>query len=185
MVVSSSQDQTVRIWDLDGRVQSILAGDDKDGHTGSVWCVHMSPSAAGTLASGSADFTVKVWDVASEACVQTLSGHSASVASVHLCANQVVSASLDKTLRIWDTRSGAVVRTLDGHDDMVGCAQMDETKVISGSADQTVRIWDKASGRIVSALRVDHVVTCLHLDDDRLAIGTRSSLRVLDYSRSA
>lgn len=182
-LVSSSQDQSIRIWDLEGRELSVLAGEDKNGHTGSVWCVHFTTGDE-QLASGSADATVKLWDIERGTCVNTLPGHRLAIASVHMNSREVVSASLDKTLRLWDRRTGEHVRTFEGHEDMVGCVQMDESKVISGSADENVRIWDKSSEKSITKLIVDSSVACLHFDDGKLAVGTRSSLRVMDYGRS-
>jgi WD40 repeat protein len=67
LLASSSDDQTVRVWDLrgSGQVRHILHG-----HTS--WVRSLAFSADGTiLASGSNDETVKLWDVHSGACLGT------------------------------------------------------------------------------------------------------------------
>ena len=58
------------------------------------------------MVSGSYDMTIKVWDLASGACVRTLEGHSGFVMSVALstCGKHIVSGSYDYTINIWDAR---------------------------------------------------------------------------------
>lgn len=48
-----------------------------DGHEGSVACLAVLDG--GRLASGSADTTVKIWQIAAGACVVTLRGHRSFV----------------------------------------------------------------------------------------------------------
>ena len=65
----------------------------------------MCVSADGSrLFSGSDDSTIKVWDVATGACVQTLEGHENSVSSVCVSADgsRLFSGSHDDTIKVWD-----------------------------------------------------------------------------------
>ena len=41
-----------------------------------VYCVAFDPQKPNILASGSADNTIKIWDIESGACQSTLTGHS-------------------------------------------------------------------------------------------------------------
>ena len=59
-------------------VRSTMA---KMGHSNCVWSVSFSPDGT-TVASGSYDETVKLWDVTTGECLQTLEGHSNAVRSV-------------------------------------------------------------------------------------------------------
>jgi WD40 repeat protein len=74
------------------------------------------------LASGSYDKTVKVWDTATGACIQTLEGHGESVYSVAFSADsqRLASGSRDKTVKVWDAATGACVQTLEFEFDRVG-----------------------------------------------------------------
>jgi WD40 repeat protein len=60
-----------------------------------------------TLASGSWDYTVQIWDVETGARLRTLRGHAHSVTSVawHRGGDgtQLASGSWDHTVRIWGT----------------------------------------------------------------------------------
>jgi WD40 repeat protein len=56
------------------------------------------------VASGSGDKTVRVWDVQTGVCEQTLEGYSRPVWSVVFSPNgkRVASSSGDKAVRVWD-----------------------------------------------------------------------------------
>ena len=51
-----------------------------EGHTGRVWCVAVSPDGS-KIASASADFTVKLWDIQTGDLLQTF-GHLGEVRTV-------------------------------------------------------------------------------------------------------
>jgi hypothetical protein len=75
-------------------------------------------SADGTrLASGSGDRTVRLWDAATGAPLQTLEGHTGPVGLVAFSADgtRLASASDDGTVRLWDAATGAPLQTLEGH----------------------------------------------------------------------
>ena len=61
-------------------------------------------ASGGTLASGSDDQTVKLWDVASGECLRTLEGHSNYVYSVafDVSGGTLASGSDDRTVKLWD-----------------------------------------------------------------------------------
>ncbi len=57
----------------------------------------------GTLASGSVDNTVKLWDVASGRLLRTLEGHTGSVQAIAFSPDGTLlaSKSSDQTIRLW------------------------------------------------------------------------------------
>jgi Flp pilus assembly protein TadD len=99
-----------------------------------------------TLASGSDDLTVKLWDVASGQERATLKGHRSSVASVTFAPDgkTLASGSEDKVVKLWDVASGQERATLMGHSDKVLSVAFapDGKTLASGSYDQTVKLWD-------------------------------------------
>ena len=67
--------------------------------------------------SGSADRTLKVWDLEQGALLATLEGHGAGVRAVAVTPDgrRAVSGSYDRTLKVWDLEQGALLATLEGH----------------------------------------------------------------------
>ena len=53
---------------------------------------------------------MKLWDVTSGECLQTMEGHSSSVLSVSFSpdSSKIASGSDDKTVKLWDVTSGGV-----------------------------------------------------------------------------
>ncbi|MCV3217343.1 AAA-like domain-containing protein, partial [Plectonema radiosum NIES-515] len=90
------------------------------GHSSSVWSVAFS-SDGKTVASGSSDNTIKIWDISTGKLIRTLTGHSSSVSSVAFSSDgkTVASGSSDNTIKIWDISTGKLIRTLTGHSSSV------------------------------------------------------------------
>ena len=159
-VASGSDDETVKLWDVDPRSkESGKCLQTLEGHSDySVMCVSFSPDGT-KVASGSADKTVKLWDVdprseKSGECLQTLE-HSSWVRSVSFSPDgtKVASGSSDNTVKLWDVdpvseRYGECLQTLEGHSSIVFSVSFspDGTKVASGSNDNTVKLWDVDPG---------------------------------------
>jgi WD40 repeat protein len=101
-----------------------------------------------TLASGSSDKTVRLWDAARGRAGHILQGHSSAARIVVWSPDgrTLASGSSDKTVRLWEADSGRARHTLEGHSNGVLSVAWspDGRAVASGSSDQTVRLWDAA-----------------------------------------
>ena len=123
-----------------------------EGHQDTVNSVAFDPQGV-TLASGSDDNTVKLWDTRSGTLLRTLEGHKNTVYSVAFDpqGGVLVSGSGDSTVNLWDGRSGKLLRTLEGHQEWITSVEFDPQGVTlaSGSDDGTVKLWDVRSGTLL------------------------------------
>ncbi|WP_377480462.1 MAG: hypothetical protein P2A85_12545 [Microcoleus anatoxicus] len=84
------------------------------GHSSSVLSVVISPNGQ-ILASGSADGTIKLWDLTTWQEIRTLTSHNSSILSLAIDADGKIlaSGSADGTIKLWDVTTGQEIRTLD------------------------------------------------------------------------
>jgi len=158
---------SVRIWDVaTGQlvrtlkdlvipVGNLAVGPDGKMLTGSgrasiVWRrkpVAFSPDGK-TLASGTADGTIKLWDAGTGSLARTLRDfHNLdSVGSLAFSADGKTVASsshTDQTVSLWDAATGYLLRTIKGHTGAILdiAFSPDGTHVASASFDFTVKLW--------------------------------------------
>ena len=95
------------------------------GHTGYVKSIAVT-SDKKFVVSGSADKTVRIWNVLDKRQESVLEGHTDSVLSVAVtCDNKfVVSGSADKTVRVWNFFEKTLVVVLN-YEDSVSSLEVD------------------------------------------------------------
>lgn len=106
------------------------------------------------VASASEDSTIKIWDVSTGQCLQTLQGHEAGVSHVVFSHNnrQLVSIS-QEIVKLWDVTSAKCVNTLEP-----GCQiwavsfSHDDSQLMLLLSKKTVATWNVATGECLQRL---------------------------------
>jgi hypothetical protein len=120
-----------------------------EGHDGNVMSVALSRDGQKAL-TGSADKTVRLWDVKTGKELLKMVRHTDWVRSVAFAVDgqRAFSAGDDSTLRLRDLKFGEEVRRFTGHKDWIRSLAVlpDGQQVLSGSEDLTLRLWDVENG---------------------------------------
>ncbi len=177
LICTASWDKTLRLWDGAKHEETAAEkprqgkrrkGNEKEvegsggsalpalgtllGHTEPVTCVRWLGDG---LLSGSYDYSVRLWDSESCACVKTFEGQKSVndlIASLPSSPSQgcIVTAHCDPLLRLWDWREEGLVgkRTLKSHTGWVSSLSWHPKNpylFLSGSYDGSVKLWDLRS----------------------------------------
>jgi WD40 repeat protein len=161
------------------------------GHTDLVHAVAWLPDGK-SLATASADRSVRLWLRETGTPLATLSGHSGPVLALALSpdGNWLCSGSADATIRVWSVPDKKLVRSLNNHLGAVTAlsfrpAKEDQPRpyLASASLDGTVRIWQPTIGRMVRIVRHPGPVVglCWERDGSHLASAAQEGkLRRID-----
>lgn len=134
--------RTVMLWNMD--LQTCEG--ELEGHTYPVNV--LAELSGGRLASGGGDPVIRIWDLATRACIRELV-HASTYAIFSLAAlgpNTLASGCGCRTqcLKIWDVETGTCARTL-GEEGMYAVAAivpLPDGRWATSSYDKKVRVWD-------------------------------------------
>jgi WD40 repeat protein len=125
-----------------------------DGHHAPVTSLAYSRDGK-TLASGSYDNTIKLWDVKTGKERATLKGHTNAVLSVAYSPDgkTLASGSMDRTIKLWDVKTGKELTTLEGHAASVhSVAYSPDGKTLASCGDN-IKLWDMKTGTESATLK--------------------------------
>jgi len=186
-LASSSNDKTVKIWDIvEGKPVTTLVG-----HSMGISDISWTNDSR-FLATASDDHTVKLYDLRTNDEIHTFEGHENYVMCVDFdpTSNYLCSGSFDKTFRIWDVRTRVSLHRVQAHSDAVvsGNFSMDGKILVTGGFDGFVKIWNMEDVSLVNSYSVDESHTSISFvrwapNDRFLLVGSfDDNWRILNYS---
>jgi pleiotropic regulator 1 len=148
------------------------------GHQGWVRSVAVDPGNE-WFVTGSADRTIKVWDLASGSLKLTLTGHIEQVTGLVVSPRHpyMFSCGMDKKVKCWDLEYNKVIRNYHGHLSGVYSIAMHPTLdvIMTGGRDSACRVWDMRTKKEVYTLSGhDNTVGCILAQDENPQLITSS-----------
>lgn len=158
-----------------------------DRHNGAVEAVAFLPSGE-QVVSGSADATLRVWDLASGRTVLLIPGAElgAYALAVSPDGHQVAAGCKDSVVRVFSSRDGALLRELDGHLGYVRAVAYthDGSHLLSSADDGSICVWREGASEPLARLEGHRggVLAVAVSPDDSLVIsgGRDGTVRLWD-----
>ncbi|XP_013390032.1 transducin beta-like protein 3 isoform X3 [Lingula anatina] len=154
LLVSSSKDNSIRLWQIDGDTQKMSCVAVGQGHTHAVGAVAFSRLAPSFIVSGSQDCTIKLWSVPDNHCGNSVTNlhanmtekaHEKDINSITVSPNDklLATGSQDRTAKVWNASSLSLLGVCRGHRRGIWCVQFSPVDqcLATSSSDGTIKIW--------------------------------------------
>jgi len=161
-IVSTSNDKTIRIWDLTSGEQLFILR----GHQSIINILCITSDNRYIISSSIEDYAVKIWDLENGRLVSTVRGHSNYISAFTSTPDSkwIVTGSGDKTIKIWmippslghsQEFQAIELFTLKGHINYIrSLVVIPERKLlISAAADKMIKIWHFETGKEIRTLQ--------------------------------
>jgi WD40 repeat protein len=132
------------------------------GHTSCIISLKYLNDGA-TFASGSADYSIKVWDYEKGENIKNFTGHMSDILCLDCTTtgNTLISGSADRTIKVWSLTkkySSACLKTMTGHLDFIWTIVLlqDNITLLSAGLDKTIKMWDITTGNLIRNLPTEH-----------------------------
>jgi Tol biopolymer transport system component len=141
IATGGTNENAVKVWDAESGASKLTL----DGHGKGVLALAFSPDGQ-TLASGSYDYTVRLWNMKTGALQRTLvEDNLNAIFSVAFSPDgRMVASGSYHAIKLWDAQTGTLKRTLavEGMGITSRIIFSPDGKTLAGASDTTVKLWD-------------------------------------------
>lgn len=181
MLLSASDDRTVRLWDLpsDESTHTFVGHQDyvRSG-------AFMPGQASGLLVSGSYDQTVRLWDPRASTTAAMIFKHAAPIEAVlPMPFGTTVLAAADNQITVLDLVAARPLHTMQNHQKTVSslCLASNDTRLVSGGLDGHMKVFETAAWNAVAGSKYPSPILSLNVitagsnrEDRHLVVGLQS-----------
>jgi serine-threonine kinase receptor-associated protein len=155
------------------------------GHKGAVWSANLNSNAT-KAATGSADYTVKVWDAITGEELQNFN-HGRIVKSVNFAKDdqRILTGGQDKILRIFDlNKPETEPLKMEGHNQSIKSALWckDNSTIISVASESGIKVWDTRTLTCVKTQPTKAAVSGLEISLDGKHLTATAGKEVLFFN---
>jgi len=176
LLASSSQDQTIKIWNLsNGSLYKTLYN-----HTDSVMTLALLPN--GNLASGSLDDTIKIWNSSNDwLLIGSLSDSLSPSFKLLVLSNELLASVSKYQINIWNFNTMLLKRNLREQNIIYSTIFIENNQLAVGSL-QIINIWNINEGKILKTIYAHEsiVYALTMLTNGDFASGSGTNIKVWD-----
>ena len=194
-ILSSGNDNIIRVWDTSNQSLVLEISGHTDGMIGRGWGSKGSPSRfrkngvdnvnfspdSSKIISASYDGTARMWDINTGAEIMRLI-HRNWVMSACFSPDgkQILTAGHDNVARLWDAKTGHEIMSFTGHSRWIRRASFSSNGrfIVTASEDRTSRIFDTVSGKELKQFTHHNLVTDAKLSPDLYFLATTTADRL-------
>ncbi|KIJ07268.1 hypothetical protein PAXINDRAFT_52332, partial [Paxillus involutus ATCC 200175] len=187
-IISTSADETVRIWDAGTGKQ---VGEPLLGHAAQTLGIAISTDRT-KIVSGGDDGKIIMWSAETRAIIRIInsrmSGGNLGITSLEFSPDgkTFASTSCDGTCKVWNSETGELLFDFDDHQNMVWTVAYSPSgvKIASGSLDHTIRIRNAHTGERLTQplLHIDTVHSIVWSPDSRQLISACNDGQICFWS---
>ncbi len=149
------------------------------GHYAGINCLKLLTNSR--LASGSDDYTIKIWDLSDFNYIFSLYGHTKPVIYMKLIPSnklRMLSGSTDGTIRVWNLNNAECLKTIKGNILAICFKLVSDSLLASGTKNNLIKLWNFNTGECVRVLNghSDWIIRLKLIANDRLVSGSRDDI---------
>ena len=170
LLAGIGQSNTIYLFSL----KSLEEISELTGHSQRVTCFNSYKRVA---VSGSADKSVKVWNIQDQVLIHTLTRHEKAISSVFVLKGKIFSASQDRTIKIWYVKTGELIHSINGVSGVVNFIEiLNNEFLLTCNNFGTLTYWSLATYEKIIFNSLYGPVSCFKANDDTILYSSYNRL---------